>query len=225
MKKYTTIAYVDGYNLYHGIIDRKNVVPDGCDKFSKERPWGDLLWLNLEKFINSYNLPYTKLEKIKFFEAPSFKPDSLKRQQIYKNALLSLKTIQADSFYGGEFKPHNVVCLFCEGAYIHHTEKRTDVSLAVELVSDFYTGVCESAVVVSGDADQCPAVEKILLANPDFKIYIIFPPHRRSKELALLVGSYKTRRVKYDRLLRNQFNDSLLVDGFEIKKPIEFLDT
>lgn len=221
----STIAYVDGYNLYHGIIDYRNIVPKGYQEFSKTRPWGNLLWLDLERFIKSYNFPNTNLEKIKFFEAPSFKPDSLKRQQIYKNALLSLSTMDETSFFGGEFKSNDVSCQACGATYTHHTEKKTDVLLAVELMRDFHLGLCDNAIIVSGDTDQIPTVEKISHDDPNFLVYIIFPPHRCPQELKNLVGSLNTRKIKYQRVVNNQFNDTLFVNGHEIKKPIAYFNS
>jgi uncharacterized LabA/DUF88 family protein len=222
MKNNKTIAYVDGYNLYHGIIDKRNVMPEGQSKFSEDRPWGNLLWLDLGNFIRSYKLPYTNLQKIKFFEAPSFKPDSLRRQQNYKNALLSLDTIDPDCFFGGEFKEHDVSCPHCCGTYTHHTEKQTDVSLAVEMLNDFYQKNCDSAIIVGGDTDQIPTIEKIKELDLQFKIYLITPPHRRPKELRRLVGFNNCRRVLYPRLKNFQLPDIVSVNGFDFHNPNPF---
>jgi uncharacterized LabA/DUF88 family protein len=217
-----TYAYVDGYNLYHGIIDPRNKVPDGFNAHSKDRPWGNLLWLDLEKFIKSYNLPYVNLAKIKFFEAPSYKVSSLQRQQNYKNALLTLNTVDDQSFFGGEFKTNDIKCPNCGEKITHHTEKRTDVSIAVELMGDFYLGNCEAMVIIGGDTDFFPAIEKIMLFDPNFLIYIIFPPHRSSMIMKKLVGNNRCRKIDYKRLVRYQFPTRLVLDGHIIEKPIEY---
>lgn len=216
------IAYIDGNNLYHGIIDRRNIPTKGHEPFSKERPWGDLLWLNLEAFIRAYNFPDADLIKIKFFQALSFKPASKTRQQLYMNALHSLGTIDDSSFFYGEFKPIAMRCKKCGYEYIHHTEKKTDAAISTEILSDFYTNNCEVTIIIGGDSDQIPVIEKIKSLRAEHNIYVIFPPGRRSKAITNILGKEYCRNINYQKLLKNQFADKVIVNGYEITKPEEY---
>lgn len=219
-----TIAYVDGYNLYYGIIDKRNVMPEDIKPFSTDAPWKNLLWCNLEQLINSYNFPSTNLVKIKFFEALSYKAESKSRQQVYINALRSLETIDDTCFFGGDYKPQVSYCPICGSKKHYHVEKGTDVQIGVEMISDIFQGCCDSAIVISGDSDLIPVFKKVKQIFPNFVIYVIFPPHRSSKVVKEVVGSHMTRSLKYDRLIRYQFPDILYVDGYEVRKPVEYMD-
>lgn len=218
-----TIAYVDGYNLYYGIIDKRNVMPPGLAPFSEDEPWKDLLWCNLEELINSYKFPSTKLIQIKFFEALSHKPESMRRQQVYINALKSLTIMKGDCIFGGDYKPYTTKCPSCGSEKQYHVEKGTDVQLGVEMVSDILQKNCDSAIVISADSDLVPVYKKVRQIDPEFSIYVIFPPHRSSNEVKNIVGSERTRKISYERLARYQFSETLNVEGFEVKKPVEYV--
>jgi hypothetical protein len=222
MANKTAIAYVDGNNLYHGILDRGNCPTKGYERFSKERPWGDLLWLNLESLIECYHLPDIDLIKIKFFQAPSFKPESLTRQQLYHNALMSLDTIDQSSFFFGEFRPYPARCPRCQQEYIHHVEKRTDAAISTEILSDFFLGNCDASIIIGGDADQFPVIERMKSLKPKHKIYAIFPPARKSKHIYEFLGKDYCRNMSYLILLSNQLSDTVTVNGFQIDKPQEY---
>jgi len=217
-----TFAYVDGYNLYHGINDKRNVMPSGTTRFSKHKPWGDLLWLNLQSFIESYTFNDVELMNIYFFEAPSHDPASLSRQQIYMNALLSLPTMDKNSFSGGEFKPRTVKCYQCGHQYTTHTEKGTDVSLAVQLIEDVALRKCEGVIIVAGDNDYLPALRAIKRIDPNLLMYVIFPPHRSSIEISSIAGAVNCRKIDYHRLERCQLPVNVTVNGFVFSKPSEY---
>ena len=216
------IAYIDGYNLYHGIIDKRNIPPKGYKPFTQKRPWGNLLWLNLESFIKSYNFPQITLQKIKFFEAPSYKQDSHKRQQIYQNALISLSTMDNDSFYQGEFKVIEIFCSRCNQTFKSHVEKKTDVEISTEMLSDFYLSKCDAMILLGGDSDQIPVIRKIKMNNPDFEIFSISPPFRKSKEITKLLSESNCKTISYKRLLNNQLSDPVIYCGKSISKPNEY---
>ncbi len=222
MARLQTIAYIDGYNLYHGIIDKRNIPSKGITPFSKNRPWGDLLWLNLESLIYSYKFNDIDLKKIKFFEAPSYDPQSLVRQQVYKNALLSLDSIDNDSFFGGEFKENQIFCPNCRTYYTHRTEKKTDVLISTEILNDYFNKKCECLILLTGDSDLTPTIEKVKMHEPNFPIFAIFPPFRASGDIKKIVGKDGFRRINYQKLVINQFPEQMEVNGFLVEKPMEY---
>lgn len=87
-----TIAYIDGFNLYYGVL--------------KKSPYK---WLNLESFINKMLPENYSLVGIKYFTARiSPLPGNLKapnRQALYIRALKTLKNTQ---IYEGHFLAHAV---------------------------------------------------------------------------------------------------------------------
>jgi hypothetical protein len=84
-------AYVDGYNLYHGMMDQSYMIPGD----SSPTPLRKYLWLNLHTFILSFFPQYYSLERIHYFTAPvRDNPDSYERQKKYWKALKSLPNLK-----------------------------------------------------------------------------------------------------------------------------------
>lgn len=72
-KKERISVYVDGFNLYFGII---------------EAGFGNCKWLNIDKLVNSLLKPNQELIEIKYFTSRvSNNPDKQKRQSTYIEAL------------------------------------------------------------------------------------------------------------------------------------------
>lgn len=218
------IAYVDGYSLYHGIIDKRNIPPKDYPIFCEERPWGNLLWLDIESLLISYNLPGIQITKIKHFEARTHKPDSIKRQNSYKKALLSSKTINKDCIFRSRFNKRNITCPKCNKAIKLHQEKKTDVQIATEMLSDFYQSNCEAIIFVGGDSDFVPIFSKILSVNSSFELFLITPPLRESKELSNLIKEERCRNIEFSSLVKNQFPNPVIHNGSLIYKPPEYDD-
>lgn len=60
-------AYIDGYNLYHGI----------CAAFGKK-----YLWLDIEKLCQSFLAPNQELRSVKYFTARVRKPADTQRRLV-----------------------------------------------------------------------------------------------------------------------------------------------
>jgi hypothetical protein len=70
-------AYIDGFNLYKGMMDLKNNMPD----YKPPPPvLKKYLWLNLDKFISSYFSKDYSLNHIYYFTSPfRDNPDLLRK--------------------------------------------------------------------------------------------------------------------------------------------------
>ena len=95
------IVYIDGFNLYYGLL-----------RHSPHK------WLNLEKFVKALLTDKYEVMAIKYFTARVTKdaddPDAAIKQQQYLEALKSLGLVEIiEGFYkrfGANFRP-NAVCL------------------------------------------------------------------------------------------------------------------
>jgi uncharacterized LabA/DUF88 family protein len=155
-----TIVYIDGYNWYHAVF--------------KHRP--DWKWLNAQTFFEKL-LHRDDLLSVKMFSAMidpgKSVSDARDRQEKYFSAL---KTLPKIKIILGAFQPREVTCkATCGAKYQIQDEKKTDVNIALEMISDSLAGVCEKMCVVTGDSDIQPVVEWVCRNNPKIKIYVYIP--------------------------------------------------
>jgi hypothetical protein len=140
-----SIIYVDGFNLYYGAV--------------RGTPHK---WLDLEKYFRFVRKD-DEIIAIRYFTAMVQGPGRL-RQREYLRALATLPLV---TVYEGRFKKKKFKCRVTscthdgDRRYPGFEEKRTDVSIAVEMMRDAFHDECDTFVVVSGDADLVPAVSAI----------------------------------------------------------------
>lgn len=174
-----TIVYIDGYNWYHAI-------------FKHHPEWK---WINVQSFFESLR-PHEDIISVKMFSAwISHDPEAQERQKRYFDALSTLPKVR---LILGVFQPRTVRCRGeCKQQYDIPEEKKTDVNLAVEIINDALTGVCEHIIVVSGDSDIQPAVEWVAKNKPEMKITVFVPllPNEQSQRR---VDYYITQRLNVD---------------------------
>jgi hypothetical protein len=201
-----TIAYVDGFNLYNGLMDERNRVPGD----NSPTPLRKYLWLNLDGLVRSYVPKDCDLVRLHYFTAPiRNKPDSKKRQQMY---LKALGTLPNTRFHYGRFKEND------DGSF---TEKQTDVKIALQMYCDARDEDVQCLVLISGDTDQVPTIEHIHELGRPIVLYAIFPPYRCPNELADLIPNHF--HLRYKQLRRHQFPD-LIKRGTapDIARPAEW---
>jgi hypothetical protein len=169
------IAYVDGFNLYHGLHDRFR------HKY---------LWLDLLKLVTRLRRNDT-IVAVRYFTAPVLNdPGAQSRQQIYLNALTAhcgstLEIVQ------GRYQSKQRSCRRCGATWTAYEEKETDVNIAVRLVADTAINAMDIALIISADSDLCPAIRtaRDVASGTGTRLGVIaaFPPGRNSNELRTLV--------------------------------------
>lgn len=166
------IVYVDGYNLFHGLRSQ----------YSDDRyQWLDLVSLSrlLRKDDN--------LVKVNYYTAPlKGKPTAISRQQTYFGALQAVGGTKL-KIHQARYQTKTVHCTRCGARWHSYEEKETDVHMAVDLVADIATKSADSALIISGDSDLCPAILRAQQFNPAARIAMAFPPKRVSSKLKALL--------------------------------------
>jgi uncharacterized LabA/DUF88 family protein len=199
----TVIAYVDGFNLYHGLHDRY-----------RRR----YLWLDLECLVQRLR-PNDQILAVRYFTA-LVRDDApaLHRQRAYLEALI------AHSGGGirvvlGRYQSKDVACRQCGSTWKSYEEKETDVNIAVSIVADAAAGASDLALVLSADSDLCPAVRTARSLNPGRGMIAAFPPRRSSFEIrSLIPGAFTVAAVD----LRNSLLPDTVSDpatGQMYKRP------
>lgn len=161
------MVYVDGFNLYFGILQGTP----------------DLKWLNLESFMD-FLRPDEEVLGVRYFTAlvdpQKHLSVSRDRQKRYLQALGSCPKLKVIM---GKYQLREVSCRGkCRERYEVPEEKKTDVGIAVQMISDAIDGLMDRIVLVSGDSDLEPAVEWIRKRHPGHQDHGLHPAgSRRSK--------------------------------------------
>lgn len=184
MKK--TIAYIDGYNLYYGLL--------------KGRP--ENKWLDPFALVKRLLRPDHDIVAVKFFTARirPYPQDvaAIERQKIYLQALAALGNVEiTEGFYNKKkvWAPHiSGKCRDCEEArngmarVMKLEEKRSDVNIAVSAMLDAARSAADCFVMITGDSDQVGTIEAL---RYEFgKPVLVFNPHVAVSEHLKRASSY-----------------------------------
>ena len=166
----TVIAYVDGFNLYHGLRD----------KYRRR-----YLWLDLEHLVRRLR-PRDRIVAVRYFTAlVRDEPSALARQRAYLNALGAHSATVEITL--GRYQAKTVACRQCGSVWTSYEGKETDVNIAVSLVADTAAGASDIALIISADSDLCPAIRPARSLNPGRRMIVAFPPRRSSFEIRSLI--------------------------------------
>lgn len=157
--KTRSTIYIDGFNFYFGI-------------FANKPAWK---WLNVQTFFEALR-PRDELT-IKYFTAivDPKKTYSARRerQQLYLQALGTLPKIHITK---GVFQPRTVRCdADCRKEYVVAAEKKTDANITIEMISDCLDAKTDYIILVSGDADQEPAIQWVNRRFKEIKLLVYVP--------------------------------------------------
>ncbi len=198
------IAYVDGYNLYYGL---------------REKKWKHFYWLNIQAMVGHLLRPNQALVATKYFTTIVRQPkDRHKRQAVYLEAL---QTLQDFHIYYGHFLADTVQCYNCGHTRATHHEKMTDVNISVELMSDAFQDRLDMALLVSGDGDLAGVIETVQQLFDQKRVVVAFPPKRVSHALKQAASGYV--HVGRRELEKSVFPDEVIKpDGHVLRRPREW---
>ena len=208
MQKQRVIVYIDGFNLYYGM----------------RAAFGNkYMWLDLQAFSASLLQPQAELVAVKYFTAltrsTGSPTSSHQRQDIYLKALWA-HCDKLQIFYG-QFLSKPSRCSSCHAEQISFEEKKTDVNIACEIISDAYLDRYDLCYLVSGDSDLVPPVEMIKQPNLNKYAIVAHPPKRRSHELCSVAnGWFAVGRAKF---ARNQLPETIYrAQKSELTRPTKW---
>ncbi len=181
-----TVAFIDGFNLYHAIDDLK------AHHFK---------WLNLRALAQAFApAPDFQLTDVLYFSAyATWLKASFSRHQEY---VAALKAVGVQPVLG-RFKEKDRRCRRCGNAWKDHEEKETDVNIALRLFEYAMDGRFDTALLLSGDSDLTPAVHLIRRRCPGLEVRILAPPGRpHSMELVRAAGGSGQVKINQSHLER-----------------------
>ena len=203
--KQKVIVYVDGFNFYFGL---------------KEKKWRKYYWLDFVSFFESLLRPYQTLVEVKYFSAKPVNQVKSERQDLLFSAN---KLNPKFKLILGKYLKKDTICKNC-GFVIHSfEEKETDVRIATNIIADAYNNRCDVSVIVSADSDLIPPIELLREIKPLQKVIVFFPPQRYSNNLKIIANA--TKNLEGAKMM---FENATLPDeitlpsGYVIKRPTKW---
>ena len=197
------IVYIDGFNLYHGLMQAR---------------LGSSRWLDLGAMSRSLLGETRRIKLVRYFTTRvRDRPGDAERQSVYIDALRAQGGIEID--FGFFLRKKDVECSQCQNSWPDYEEKKTDVNIAVRLLNDAFDERFDVALIVSGDSDLVPAVESVKTRYPDKRLIVAFPPKRRSVELedaAHASFGILNRQIRASRLS----NPVVTSEGIKLRAPM-----
>lgn len=201
MSEKRVIVYIDGFNLYFGLL---------------EKGWRKYLWLDLQKLASSLLIDNQSLVHTKYFTSRISNPTSKQRRQSL--FLDALNTLTEFSIYYGRYQAEVKTCDNCGFTTLVSNEKKTDVNIATEMLVDAFQNRFDTAILVSADADLTAPIVSIRKLFPDKAVIIAFPPARHSYELKNKASGVYF--ISEEKLAQNLLPESIILkNGFELKRP------
>ncbi|MFO8235446.1 MAG: NYN domain-containing protein [Bacteroidales bacterium] len=200
VSKERVIVYVDGFNLYFGMVEAGHT---NCK------------WLDINKLFTNLAKPHQEMVQIKYFTSRvSNDPDKQIRQTRYIEAL---ETRGVNIFYG-HYQSGSIECKRCGNIWATHHEKMTDVNIATQMINDAYQDRFDMAMLISGDSDLVPPIKSIHEIFTNKRVFVAFPPKRHNSSVSLVArGSLIIGRKKLvDSQLPNEVQKH---DGYIIRRP------
>jgi hypothetical protein len=213
MTRPKAIFYIDGFNLYNGLVRRAE---------AKELPAPEHRWLNLGK-LAQFLAPEAEISKVKYFTSRVKRridnPDAEIRQEVFLRALRSLPNVE---IHLGQFQRNKQWRRLVDDPsqsvrIIDFKEKGSDVNLATHLVHDALAGNCEMACVISSDSDL---VEPVRVAGAHLPAgAIVFSPNVGKPARALARVATDSRQISDAALAACHLVDTLNDANGTITKP------
>jgi uncharacterized LabA/DUF88 family protein len=216
-------VYIDGFNLYNGILRGTSYK-----------------WLDPEKLSYQILTPGSHVEKIKYFTAkvnarPN-DPNQPLRQMVYWRALKTLPSIEiieghfavrsvsmptvasVDNIRNQASAGVNVTGMYPIMERVYKSEEKgTDVNLATHLVHDAHKNEFDTALIISNDSDLKEAI-RITTAEIGKVVGIVNPSTNAYASELRQVASFHYRLITND-LAASQFPDPIVVPTGNIIKP------
>lgn len=193
--------FIDGFNLYHALMAKEHLKP--------------FRWINFRRLAECFLRPNDTLADIFYFTALAhWDNGKVKRHLnfIRIQEYFRIKVIR------GEFRKTTKNCRVCHKSFVTFEEKETDVNIAIQLFEQAYLNSYDTAIILSGDSDQLPAIRAVKKIFPLKKFGIIIPPEKTAENLKKEADFY--RKIKISHLRFALLDDPIVLpDGTKIFCP------
>lgn len=188
--------FIDGFNLYHSLKDNAP----------------ECRWLNLRRLCEQYiDTKQEIIVAIYYFSAIATWHHDVTKAQKHAQYIERLRKENVIPVLG-KFKEKDIYCKNCHTYFKSHEEKRTDVNVALKIVSEAVLNKYDTAILVSGDTDMIPAIDTLRELALNKRMGVLFPLNRFSNELKEVADF--TLKIKKDVLLDSLFEKETAPAGW-----------
>lgn len=154
--------YVDGFNLYHAVVDLKEPFLKWCD-----------LWRLAEVVV-----PSKSETVVKVVFCTAYYPGDERKRWRHNQYIAALRAKGVDCVLG-HYVTEPKGCYGCGNTWNKPTEKETDINVALSLYHDIAVDVVDKAYLLTADSDQA-ATGGFLQSNyPTKQLVTVAPPGRK----------------------------------------------
>ena len=204
MTKKRINIYIDGFNLYHSMLQRTH---------------RNCRWLNLLELSKRLINPKTeKIQTVYYFSAlTSWLPERAKKHLSYIHAL---RTVGVKDILG-KFTIRERKCPLCTKCFQSHEEKKTDINIAITLLTDGMANKFDTALILSGDSDLAPVITKLKTLCPNKKVGIMVPQNQSAMNLKQHADFFK--KIQDRDLKKSLLSEQVTYNGKIITAPTGWL--
>jgi len=204
MAKKRINIYIDGFNLYHSMLQRTH---------------RNCRWLNLLELSKRLINPKTeKIQTVYYFSAlTSWLPERAKKHLSYIHAL---RTVGVKDILG-KFTIRERKCPLCTKCFQSHEEKKTDINIAITLLTDGMADKFDTALILSGDSDLAPVITKLKTLCPNKKVGIMVPQNQSAMNLKQHADFFK--KIQDRDLKKSLLSEQVTYNGKIITAPTGWL--
>ena len=215
-------VFVDGFNVYH-FLDKT----PGYNKYK---------WINYKRLAECYIPDDSVIESVYYFTAfVKYAPEKNQRHNLFIRALRTknIETVKGkfkavertfvlqDNSSTRKFKTVNGWIQGRLRKGYTFEEKKTDVNIAVYLLSKAVEDEYDIALIISGDTDFEPAIRAVKDKFPDKEIFIVVPDRKIAGSQRYLAGKHNCFSIKEEHLKVSQLEDPIVLpNGKTITKPL-----
>jgi uncharacterized LabA/DUF88 family protein len=180
---------IDGFNFFHSLLEK---APGSKHDNSHYR------WIDYTKLAKCFITTKDSIERIVYCTAyPIWSDQKRTKHELFVNVQ---KKLNVDILLG-QFRKKRKKCRHCNKSIDTHEEKQTDVNVAVSLFQMAMEDVFDTALLITGDSDICPAIRAVRKNFPNKSVEVVIPINRQAEELKSITN--KHHKIKEQHLLRS----------------------
>ena len=203
------IFYFDGFNFYNGLKE----------KSEQDNQWRSYYWIDLVKFCEQFFTEGDSDVWVKYYTSRPMNKEKASRQSAFLNANKQINGERFSIVYG-QYISKDIECrASCKETFSTLEEKRTDVSIAINMLLDCVNDSVDTLVLISADSDQIPTIQTIRTKNPNKKVKVYFPPKRDSYELTALCRPVVFLEQHEEKFKKSIMPAEVEKDGKKYTKP------
>lgn len=235
-RKYKAVyAYIDWFNVFHALkkslgkkyywLDYRSL----CEKYIDKSKWEKLEMISY--FTAYYNQDKEWVKRHKTYIAALNKRNvrsilgkyqSVVRKFSVKHNKIGAITINKwninkrlhnQETHDSLPRNEDVISFLWTVTYRTFEEKRTDVNMAIQILSDWLLDKYSKAIIITGDSDISPAIKQVNKIKGDKEFLTILPIGSKWKVMEKMADNYRTMSI--DDIKNSQLLDNV---GW-IKKP------